>query len=91
MDVFDRDAPPVLAVDPGDTVVVRSLDASGYLERQHSPGEQRPTMFDEQRGHCLTGPIEVRGAEAGNVPQSTSSRPPRVTGAGPPPVRRTTR
>jgi acetamidase/formamidase len=66
-DVFDRDAPPVLAVDPGDTVVVRSLDASGYLERQHSPGERRPTMFDGQRGHCLTGPIEVRGAEAGNV------------------------
>jgi acetamidase/formamidase len=66
-DVFDRDAPPVLAVDPGATVVVRSLDAAGYLERQHSPGERRPTMFDEERGHCLTGPIEVRGAEAGNV------------------------
>lgn len=66
-DMFDRDAPPVLAVDPGDTVVVRSLDAAGYLERQQSPGERRPTMFDERRGHCLAGPIEVRGAEAGNV------------------------
>ncbi|MGN9787710.1 acetamidase/formamidase family protein [Nonomuraea sp. ZG12] len=66
-DVFDRDAPPVLTVDPGDTVVVRSLDASGFLERQHSPGEQRPTMFDGRRGHCLTGPIDVRGAEPGNV------------------------
>jgi acetamidase/formamidase len=66
-DVFDRDAPPVLTVAPGDTVVVRSLDAAGYLERQHSPGERRPTMFDERRGHCLTGPIEVRGAEPGNV------------------------
>jgi acetamidase/formamidase len=66
-DVFDRDAPPVLTVDPGDTVVARSLDASGFLERQHSPGEQRPTMFDGRRGHCLTGPIEVRGAEPGNI------------------------
>jgi acetamidase/formamidase len=66
-DVFDRDAPPVLTVDPGDTVVVRSLDASGYLERQQSPGERRPTMFDGRRGHCLTGPVEVRGAEAGSV------------------------
>ena len=66
-DVLDRDTSPVLAVDPGDTVVVRSLDAAGYLERQLSPGEQRPTMFDERRGHCLTGPIEVRGAEPGNV------------------------
>jgi acetamidase/formamidase len=66
-DVFDRDASPVLTVDPGDTVVVRSLDASGYLERQQSPGERRPTMFEGQRGHCLTGPIEVRGAEPGTV------------------------
>jgi acetamidase/formamidase len=66
-DVFDRDAPPVLTVDPGDTVVAGSLDAAGFLERQHTPGEQRPTMFDGQRGHCLTGPIEVRGAEPGNV------------------------
>ena len=24
-------------------------------------------MFDERRGHCLTGPIEVRGAEPGHV------------------------
>ncbi len=66
-DVFDRDAPPVLTVDPGDTVVAGSLDAAGFLERQHTPGEQRPTMLDGQRGHCLTGPIEVRGAEPGNV------------------------
>lgn len=66
-DVFDRDAPPALTVDPGDTVVVRTLDASGYLERQRTPGERRPTMFDERRGHCLAGPIEVRGAEPGDV------------------------
>jgi acetamidase/formamidase len=66
-DVFDPGAPPVLTVDPGDTVVARSLDAAGFLERQRTPGEQRPTMFDEQRGHCLTGPIEVRGARPGDV------------------------
>jgi acetamidase/formamidase len=67
IDVFSRDTPPVLAVDPGDTVVVRSLDANGYLERQQKPGEVRPLMFDPRRGHCLTGPIEVRGAESGTV------------------------
>ena len=66
-DVFDRAAPPVLTVDPGDTVVVRSRDAAGYVERQRFPGERRPTMFEERRGHCLTGPIEVRGAQAGTV------------------------
>ncbi|MCO1660685.1 acetamidase/formamidase family protein [Pseudonocardia humida] len=66
-DVFDRSAPPVLTVDPGDTVVAGSLDAAGYLQRQRTPGEQRPRMFDGRRGHCLTGPIAVRGAEPGDV------------------------
>ena len=65
VDVFSRDHTPVLTVDAGDTVVVSSLDASGYLEPQTSPGEQRPTMFADRRGHCLTGPIAVRGAERG--------------------------
>ncbi len=67
VDVFDRDTPPVLTVDPGDTVVVRSLDASGHLERRQSPGEERPLMIENRRGHCLTGPISVRGAEPGTV------------------------
>jgi acetamidase/formamidase len=66
-DVFSREGEPVLTVDAGDTVVVRSLDASGYLARQEKPGEQRPTMIDPSRGHCLTGPIAVSGAEPGTV------------------------
>lgn len=65
VEVFSRDAPPVLTVDPGDTVVVGSLDASGYLQPQTSPGERQPTMFADRRGHCLTGPVAVRGAEPG--------------------------
>jgi acetamidase/formamidase len=64
-DVFSRDTPPVLTVDPGDRVVVHSLDAWGHLERQRFPGEERPTMFPVRRGHCLCGPIMVRGAEPG--------------------------
>jgi acetamidase/formamidase len=66
-DVFTRDRPPVLTVSPGDTVVVRSFDASGYLARQQHPGDQPPTMFSGHRGHCLTGPIAVRGARPGLV------------------------
>ena len=66
-DVFDPGRAPVLTVEPGDTVVVRSLDASGYLERQAHPGDVRPRMFPVPRGHCLAGPIEVRGAEPGTV------------------------
>ncbi|WP_027942914.1 acetamidase/formamidase family protein [Amycolatopsis taiwanensis] len=67
VDVFSRDSPTALTVDPGDTVVVKSLDARGYLQRQRTPGEDRPRMFPEARGHCLTGPIDVRGAEPGTV------------------------
>jgi acetamidase/formamidase len=66
-DVFCRDLPPVLTVDPGDTVVLRSLDASGHLQPQTFPGETVPTMLSEWRGHCLTGPIAVRGAVPGEV------------------------
>jgi acetamidase/formamidase len=66
--VFSRELSPVLTVDPGDTVVVRSLDAAGFLARQQTPGDEQPTMFaGEWRGHCLTGPIAVRGAAPGDV------------------------
>src|SRR4029077_11683434 len=64
---FCRDYPAVLTVDPGDTVLLRSLDASGHLERQTAPGEQVPKMFTEGHGHCLTGPVAVRGAVPGDV------------------------
>jgi acetamidase/formamidase len=68
VDVFSRELPPVLTVDPGDTIVLRALDASGHLRPQTFPGEQVPTMAGERRrGHCLTGPIAVRGAAAGQV------------------------
>ncbi|MEV4759282.1 acetamidase/formamidase family protein [Micromonospora sp. NPDC049559] len=66
-DVFSRDLPPVLTVDPGDTVVVRSLDASGHLERQRVPGETKPRLISPSRGHCLAGPIAVRGARPGTM------------------------
>lgn len=66
-DVFSRDRPPVLTVSAGDTLVVRSLDASGYLSRQQHPGDQQPKMISESRGHCLTGPVAVRGARPGQV------------------------
>jgi acetamidase/formamidase len=66
-DVFSRDLPPALTVDPGDTIVLRSLDASGHLQRQTFPGETVPTMLSASLGHCLTGPIAVRGAVPGEV------------------------
>jgi acetamidase/formamidase len=76
-DTFSREHPPVLTVDPGDTVVVGSLDASGYLARQRVPGEDQPRMIPGARGHCLTGPIAVRGAGQGDMlaVRLTSLRP----------------
>jgi acetamidase/formamidase len=76
-DVFDPGKPPVLTIDPGDTVVTGSLDASGYLTRQRYPGDNRPRMLSADRGHCLTGPIAVTGAQPGDVlsVRFTSLRP----------------
>ena len=64
-DMFSAQNPPVLSVDPGDSVVVTSLDASGFVAPQSFPGDQPATLIPDSRGHCLTGPIEVRGAEPG--------------------------
>jgi acetamidase/formamidase len=66
VEVFSHDLEPVLTVNSGDTVLLRSLDASGSLERHTTPGEGVPTMFSPRRGHCLTGPIAVRGAKPGD-------------------------
>jgi acetamidase/formamidase len=67
IDVFRRDVEPVLTIEPGDTVIVRTLDAMGHLESQRRPGEERPLMLPARRGHCLTGPIAVRGARPGQL------------------------
>ncbi|GAA2111216.1 acetamidase/formamidase family protein [Microlunatus panaciterrae] len=67
VDVFSRDHGPVLTVEPGDRLIVESLDASGHLHRQTYPGEDQPKMFADKRGHCLTGPIAVRGARPGDM------------------------
>jgi acetamidase/formamidase len=64
-DVFSTDRPPVLTVDPGDRLVVHTLNCSGHLERQTKPGAQPPKLIENSRGHCLAGPIAVRGAQPG--------------------------
>ncbi len=66
-DVFDADRSPVLRVDPGDAVTVRTLSAAGYTERQPEPGAEVPTLLPSRRGHCLVGPIAVTAARPGQV------------------------
>ncbi len=65
--VLSRDTPAVLRVEPGDRIVVGSLDAWGHLERQATPGAPTPYRFPDRRGHALTGPIEVTGTKPGDV------------------------
>lgn len=66
---FNRDLPPVLTIDPGDTVIYQTLDASwGYRgERDFGAPQQIKPNREIDSGHALTGPIAVRRAEPGDV------------------------
>ena len=69
---FSRDLPPVLTIDPGDTVVFSTLDAGWGLEPYGESGAPRRSFEDvrpEWRGdgHALCGPVEIRGAEPGTT------------------------
>jgi acetamidase/formamidase len=65
---FSPEYPPVLTVDPGDSVRVRTLDA--FWSSGPFPGGRhadRPKVAQSRPGfgHALTGPIAVRGARPG--------------------------
>jgi len=69
---FGRDIPPALTVDPGDTVTFRTLDAAWCLEPVilGRPKDQTPKLTPRNpdwTGHCLTGPVAIRGAKPGMV------------------------
>jgi acetamidase/formamidase len=66
-DSFSRDYPPILEVEPGDIIVVRTLDARWNLDPYVRPGVPVRTLEHPEYGHCLCGPIFVRGAEPGKV------------------------
>jgi acetamidase/formamidase len=60
---FSPELPPVLTVDPGDSVRFSTPDAGWYV----APGERFEAPEAEYDGHALAGPIEVRGARAGQT------------------------
>jgi len=66
---FSRDLPPILTIDPGDTVHYRTLDARWGIEKQTSvdvpPAKLSPRDPAVDSGHCLVGPIAITGAEPG--------------------------
>ncbi len=61
---FSRELEPVLTVDPGDSVRI-SVPNAGWRVGQDEPFESRNPDLDT--GHALAGPIEVRGACAGQT------------------------
>jgi acetamidase/formamidase len=68
---FSRDLPPILTIDPGDTIVFATLDAGWGIEPPTGDLRKRPRFEprDEEldTGHALIGPVEVRGARAGQI------------------------
>ena len=61
---FSRDLEPVLTVEPGDAVRVAAPNSGWYLA---SGARFEPRDGTLDAGHSLAGPIEVRGALAGDT------------------------
>ena len=61
---FSRDLAPVLTVDPGDSIRIFVPNA-GWRVGRDEPFARRSPELDT--GHALAGPVEVRGARAGQV------------------------
>lgn len=61
---FSRELPPVLSVDPGDSVRFSTPNAGWRVGRDEPFASGDP---ERDTGHALAGPIEVRGARAGQV------------------------
>lgn len=68
--VYDNTVPPVLRIDPGDTVAIQTVPAGGG---QVAPGisegqiEKINTAVPNRGPHTVTGPIYVNGAQPGDV------------------------
>jgi acetamidase/formamidase len=65
---FGRDLAPCLTIEPGDTVRFRTLDAAwnvGYDAQRQQPIKFEPRDRERDAGHCLCGPIAIRGAQPG--------------------------
>ena len=62
---FSRDLAPVLSVAPGDSVRFQALNAGWRWEAEREFFADRDPELDA--GHALSGPVEVRGARAGQT------------------------
>jgi acetamidase/formamidase len=61
---FSRELEPVLTIDSGDTIAFSCIDSGWNVE----PGAKfEPRDAELDGGHALVGPVEVRGAKAGDT------------------------
>jgi acetamidase/formamidase len=63
---FSRELPPVLTVDPGDSVRFQALNSGWRWEPDAEFLDERDAQGLDS-GHALSGPIAVRGARAGQT------------------------
>jgi acetamidase/formamidase len=66
---FSRELDPVLTIEPGDSIGLATLDAGWGLEPPKPGGRRKfePRDPELDDGHALVGPVEVRGARAGQI------------------------
>ena len=64
---FSRDLEPILTVDAGDSIAFSCLNAGWRGEDREPFAERRPDGDELDAGHALIGPVEVRGARAGQT------------------------
>jgi acetamidase/formamidase len=66
---FSCELEPVLTIDPGDSILFSTIDAGWGLEAGDADTRARFKPRDEEldAGHALIGPVEVRGARAGQT------------------------
>jgi acetamidase/formamidase len=72
---FSRERAPILTISSGDTLTCQTLDAGWGLDPfaedvlgKRIPLAQRPDPANNT-GHCLVGPLAIRGAQPGHVLQ----------------------
>jgi len=61
---FSRELEPVLAIDPGESIRISVPNAGWSVGREEEVARPNPEL---DTGHALAGPVEVRGARAGQT------------------------
>jgi acetamidase/formamidase len=64
---FSASLPPVATIESGDTIAFSCLDAGWHVEPGRTFESRLPREDERDAGHALIGPVEIRGARAGQT------------------------